>query len=194
VLTGSTSSMSLDVTDRFLHELEVTVPAPYSFINLASEYFFLKSSVLLLFIVYAVINNRIECIWKDASHFRLWKLVHLVFGSGLALIWFIDIVIYLTYYIKYFSSPLGTYSYSAFMWLERWRKVNAAFHVLYLIAAVDIVVCAVVIANGARSRKVPSLVCNTPVLCYRSTPNANLITRSQNTSLSLSLPSFSCDV
>ncbi|KAI9784342.1 MAG: hypothetical protein M1839_002403 [Geoglossum umbratile] len=157
-ITAATLSMALDVTDRFLHELEVTVPAPYAFINLVSEYFFLKSSVLLLFIVYAVINNRIQCIWKDVSHFRIWKLVHLVFGVALALIFFIDIVIYLTYYIKYFSSPIGTLSYSAFVWLERWRKVNAAFHMLYLVAAVDIMVCAVVIASGARSRRVPSLI------------------------------------
>jgi hypothetical protein len=186
--------MGLDIANRFLHEFEVQVPASYDFIYVVTEYFLLKSAVLLLFIIYSITRNRIQSIWKDVSRFRLWHLAHLVLGGILALIWVIDVIALLIYYIKFLGSPVGTTSADALVWLGRWRKANGAFHMLYLIAAMEIIGCAVFIANGARSRKVPSQVCITLVSNHWSISNPNFTTRSQNTSLSSSLPSFSCEV
>ncbi|KAI9763701.1 MAG: hypothetical protein M1840_009174 [Geoglossum simile] len=166
--------MALSIINRFLHEFEVEVPASYVFIYVAAEYFLLKSSVFLLLIVYSIIKNRIQSIWKDVSRFRLWHLAHLFFGSALALVWIIDVITILIYYIKFLGSPIGSSSISAVSWLGRWRKVNGTFHVLYFIAAVDVMVCAAVIAHGARSRKVPSRISKyllflvAPVLLVRS--------------------------
>ncbi|KAH0538969.1 hypothetical protein FGG08_004484 [Glutinoglossum americanum] len=173
-ITATVVYLGLKIADTFLKEFQKTVPDGYVLIYVVTEYFLLKSSVFLLLITHAVIRNRFSCIWKDSPRFRSWHLLHYAFGGVLFLLWFIAVIVDLIYYLKFLGSPINTTSPGALMWLARWKKVDTAFHCLYLVAAVDVLVCALVIYKGAQTRKVTSLISKylllivAPVLLLRS--------------------------
>ncbi|KAI9856211.1 MAG: hypothetical protein M1813_009228 [Trichoglossum hirsutum] len=121
-----------------------------------ANWFLLQTSVLIFSFTYSIIHNRFAVIWRDAvPRLRVWQSVHYVLICLITVLWIVDFIIYLRPTLDYLDSegPVPELPLASV-----YRKFDTTLHIVYLIVALDVLICAITVFRGDRSRRLNSRI------------------------------------
>jgi hypothetical protein len=151
------------IIDQVLIELGASTHSSDLRISLLMRSVSFLGAIVALMVIHAIIHNRFTRIWCcGASRFRTCIILHCITPPVLSFLWMVGSILRLKFLSKYPDYDSGDIYHVMVPLANAYLGVNAAFHILYFVAALNILVCAILIFGEASARNLSGRVCPLP--------------------------------